>query len=131
MNNIKNMREKKGISRAELHRRTGIKIRTLEEWEADKLVPSVYHRLKKIAEVLECTVDDLMVRKEPAVWDNEDVCIHLELIEDGTSLKIYYANGKLMLAEVIPNECGAALIKHLKKDRDISDFMYNQISFVK
>lgn len=130
MNNIKNIRESRGVSRSELHRLTGIPVRTLEDLEFNKIITVKYHRLKKIAEVLNCTVDDLMVRKENAVLHNKDVSIELELVEEGTLLTIYNDTGHLLSNDIVTNDCGNALVNHLKNDPDISDFMDNQISYV-
>ena len=133
MNNIKNIRLSRGISCAELHRLTNIPLRTLEDWESDKRTPKDYHRLKTLASILDCSIDDLMIRKEDATWNNLDVIIELELIENGTSIKIYYNDlpyDNLRLNEVITNACGTSLVNHLKKNRDISDFMENQIELV-
>lgn len=130
MNNIRNVREARNMSRNELHLLTGIPIRTLEDWEFDKAVPVKYHRLKKIAEVLDCTVDDLMVREENAVLHNKDVCLALELVENGTLLTVYSCTGHLLSNGIITNDCGTDLINHLKNNIDISDFMDNQIVYV-
>ena len=81
MNNIKNMREKAEISRLELHRMTGIPLRTLEDWEFDKVQPKHYHRLKSIAKILDCSIDELMIRKEAAIWNEDDVELELESVE--------------------------------------------------
>jgi len=129
MNNIKNMREKAEISRLELHRMTGIPLRTLEDWEFDKVQPKHYHRLKSIAKILDCSIDELMIRKEAAVWNEDDVELELESVEKGTSLKIYDINGDLVLDEVITIECGMDLVNYLKKDKDISVFMNTKIMF--
>lgn len=130
MNNIRNMRMKKDISIGELHRRSGIPIRTIEDWEHDKRIPTVYHRLKTIAEILECSIDDLMVRTENAILDNQDVNVELESVESGTSLRIYNDTGELVINELITNECGIDLVNYLKKQKDISDFMNTNIMFV-
>ena len=49
-----------GISRAELSRRSGVPIRTLESWaDRSRVNPSVY-QLYKVAQVLECHMEDLI-----------------------------------------------------------------------
>lgn len=134
MNNIKNIRLSKGISCTELHRLTKIPLRTLEDWESDKRTPKDYHRLKTLASILDCSIDDLMIRREDATWNYNDVTIELELIENGTSFKIYYNDlpyDNLMIDKVITNACGTALVNHLKKNRDITEFMEDQIVYVK
>ncbi len=50
----------KGITRAELSRRSGVPVRTLESWSARvRKNPSVY-QLYKVAQVLECHIEDLI-----------------------------------------------------------------------
>lgn len=50
----------KGITRAELSRRTGVPVRTLESWSARiRKSPNVY-QLYKVAQVLECHIEDLI-----------------------------------------------------------------------
>ena len=130
MNNIRNMRESRNISRNKLHILTGIPLRTLEDLEFGKIISVKYHRLKAIARVLNCTVDDLMIIKENAVLYRKNVCLELELVENGTELTIYDSYGHLITNGIITNACGTALVNHLKNDPDISDFMDNQISYV-
>lgn len=129
MNNIKNIRLEKGISCAELHRLTNIPIRTLEDWENDKRTPKDYHRLKMLAFILGCSIDDLMVRKESAIWNDENITIELELIEQGINIRIYN-DGGLIFNAVVTNDCGTSLVNYLKTNRDISDFMENHIEYV-
>jgi len=50
----------KGITRAELSRRSGVPVRTLESWSARaRKNPSVY-QLYKVSQVLECHIEDLI-----------------------------------------------------------------------
>lgn len=50
----------KGITRAELSRRTGVPVRTLESWSARiRKSPNAY-QLYKVAQVLECHIEDLI-----------------------------------------------------------------------
>lgn len=123
MNNIKNMREKANISRLELHRITGIPLRTLEDWEADKAQPKHYHRLKSVAKVLGCSIDELMIRKESAIWNDNPVELELESVEKGTMLNIFDSDGVLAYDDIITIDCGIELVNHLKKDKDITDLM--------
>lgn len=55
-----------GITRAELSRRSGVPVRTLESWSARvRKNPSVY-QLYRVAQVLECHIEDLI---EPELAD--------------------------------------------------------------
>lgn len=50
----------KGITRAELSRRSSVPIRTLEGWsKRSRTSPNVY-QLYKVAQVLECHIEDLI-----------------------------------------------------------------------
>lgn len=50
----------KGITRAELSRRSGVPIRTLEGWsKRTRTNPNVY-QLYKVAQILECHIEDLI-----------------------------------------------------------------------
>lgn len=58
----------KGITRAELSRQSGVPIRTLEGWAARlRTNPNVY-QLYKVAQVLECHIEDLI---EPELAEQE------------------------------------------------------------
>ena len=55
----------KGITRAELSRRSGVPVRTLEGWSARiRTSPNVY----QLAQVLECHIEDLI---EPELAEKE------------------------------------------------------------
>lgn len=53
-----------GISRAELSRRSGVHIRTLEAWGKRLRVPRDVYVLQKVAQALNCRIDDL-IEPEP------------------------------------------------------------------
>lgn len=129
MNNIRNIRLSKGITMKELHNRTGIPLRTLEDWEHDKAIPTQYHRLKKLAEVLNCSIEDLMIRKEDAFMGNGIVTVELETAEKGTILRVFHADGYAVINEVITEESGKNLVNYLKKDKDITEFLNRYIDF--
>ncbi len=60
MNRIKEVRESKNISRATLHRLSGVPIRTLEAWEADVNIPRDVYQIKKVADALGCKIEDII-----------------------------------------------------------------------
>lgn len=64
MNNIKELREKAGLSRIELAELSGVPYRTLENWEKGIRKPLNVYQLKKVADALKCTVEELIV------WEN-------------------------------------------------------------
>ena len=53
-----------GISRMELSRRSGVPIRTLEAWGKRLRVPRDVYVLQKVAQALECHIEDL-IEPEP------------------------------------------------------------------
>lgn len=53
-----------GISRMELSRRSGVPIRTLEAWGTRQRVPRDVYVLQKVAQALECHIEDL-IEPEP------------------------------------------------------------------
>ena len=57
-NNIKSVREAKGITQYRLAKLTGIKQQTLSRYELNTRIP-VYEYLLKIAAVLECKIEDI------------------------------------------------------------------------
>ncbi len=60
MSKIKEIRLTRGMSRAKLSRLSGIPIRTLEDWETDVSKPSDLARMKEIAQILDCSIEDLI-----------------------------------------------------------------------
>lgn len=89
MNNLRNLRKEMGLSIPELHRRTGIPTRTLENWDAEKRTPDTYHRIVSLAKVLRCTPDDLMTKVEPCTYNGKPADVYLRDVEGGVSLKVF------------------------------------------
>lgn len=58
----------KGISRAELSRRSGVPIRTLESWSARQRKSPGVAQLYRVAQVLECHMEELI---EPEMLEVE------------------------------------------------------------
>ena len=56
---IKTLRKKKGLSQEELARMLGIGQSAVAHWETGDTSPS-FKKLKKLSEILECTVDELV-----------------------------------------------------------------------
>ncbi len=59
-NRIREIREEKGMSRAELARKSGVPLRTLENWEYQIKQPTDVKQLDKVARVLEVLIEDLI-----------------------------------------------------------------------
>ncbi len=60
VNNIRKVREEKHINRAQLAKLSGVPLRTIEDWEAGKTVPTNAYQLLKVAKVLGCRIEDLI-----------------------------------------------------------------------
>lgn len=56
---LRQRREYVGLSRADVARLAGISVETLKKWEAGKRNPRTLY-LKRVAEVLNCKVDDII-----------------------------------------------------------------------
>lgn len=56
---IRKLRRDKGLSQFELAELLGINQSAVAQWETGKTAPN-FKRLKKLAEILGCSVDDLM-----------------------------------------------------------------------
>ncbi len=62
----------KGLTRSELSRLSGVPVRTLEGWSArNRKNPNVY-QLYKVAQVLECHIEDLLEFEEEQKEDGSD-----------------------------------------------------------
>ena len=60
MNNVRKIREEKSINRAQLSRTSGVPLRTIEDWEAGKSIPTNVYQLLKVSKVLGCNIEDLI-----------------------------------------------------------------------
>jgi len=57
---LQTVREEKEISRAALSRKSGVPIRTLEDWEYCKKLPRDVYQINKAAVALGCTIYDII-----------------------------------------------------------------------
>lgn len=64
MTRIEERRKAAGLSRSELARQSGVPIRTLEGWEYGQNIPRDVYQLAKIARVLGCLIEDLIVLED-------------------------------------------------------------------
>lgn len=60
MNKIKQIRERASMSRADLSRISGVPARTIDDWENNRRVPRDVYQLKKIADALSVTIENLI-----------------------------------------------------------------------
>lgn len=125
MNNLRNLRKKKGYSIQKLHDLTGIPLRTLEDWDGEKRQIQAYHRIKMLAEVLDCTPDDLMRKKEYCMYGEYEAIIFLAQEEDGVHIHLWW-NGELShrneFDTTIPREKALELLKYMKTHKDVKPF---------
>ena len=61
---IADARERAGLTRAELERRSGVGATTIRNWEIDNCDPCVYYAVK-VADVLGLSLDELIGRVTP------------------------------------------------------------------
>ena len=125
MNNLRNLRKKRGLSIKKLHELTGFPVRTLEDWDANKKPIQAYHRIKNLSEVLECSMDEFMTWKEECLWQNNKVYVTMFQEEAGVRFKItLIEDSKYDLAAVISRETALEFLKYLKetKSKEIYPF---------
>lgn len=60
-----------GISRRELSRRSGVPLRTLENWSMRTRLPRDVYQLHKVAQALGCNIEDIM-EPEPQEADTSE-----------------------------------------------------------
>lgn len=130
MNNLRNLRRKKGLSLAQIAKETKIPIRTLEMWDSNKRIPQAYHRIKALSHVLECDMDDFMTYEEECVYDGKPATVLLETVEKDTLLRVWDDDiTECVISEYITRESALELVEYLKTNKDITDFMNNRIQF--
>ncbi len=61
MTKIEERRKAAGMSRSELARQSDVPLRTLEDWEHEKTIPTNVYQLAKVAKALNCLIEDLIV----------------------------------------------------------------------
>lgn len=57
---LKEKRKESGLSQRKLSEKSGIPLRTIQNWEGGGIKCAVVGTLKKVADVLGCRVDDLL-----------------------------------------------------------------------
>lgn len=127
MNNLKNLRKKRGYSIKQLHEMTGIPVRSLEDWDAEKRQIQAYHRIKALSEVLNCDMDDLMTKEEKCLYDGKNALICLVQVETGVNISVYLkgvpCNAAAAYDTIIPRESALELLGQIKNGNDIKNFL--------
>ena len=130
MNKLRNLRKARGLSIAKLHELTGIPVRSLEDWDAEKRLLQSYHRIKALAEVLECDMDELMTKEECCVFEGIQAVIFLSQEEAGVKIAICDDEEfNLIFKTIIPREKALELLKYMKEHpgTDIKPFLSEYI----
>ncbi len=64
MNNIKQIRQAKDLNRKQLAELSGVPSRTIDDWENNRRIPRDVYQLKKVADALDVTIEDLIKWEE-------------------------------------------------------------------
>lgn len=62
---LKKIREARGFSQEKLARAVGVALNTIQRWEYEQIKNVPLDVLDRLCEVLECGVEDLIVRETP------------------------------------------------------------------
>lgn len=124
MNNLRNLRKKRGISLAELQRMTGYPLRTLENWDSDAKLIQSYHRIMRLSEILGCTMDEFMTKEEKCLYEGREAYITLFQDEDGVHINVHNSNDFTVVASiVVSREKALELLKYIKHHEDITEYI--------
>ena len=127
MNNLKNIRKNRGFSIKKLHELTGIPTRTIESWENETNQIKHYHRLKLLSDVLECSLDELMTKKEKCLYGGYCAILALIQEEKGVCITVYLyeTDYDTLFHGVISRETALELLRYLEDHEDIQPFIEN------
>ena len=81
MNQIKAYRTKLGQTQAELASACNVKQNTVSAWETGRSEPD-FESLKKMADIFNCSIDELLGQKEKPVVKDDRLSRKLELLND-------------------------------------------------
>lgn len=81
MNQIKSYRTKLGQTQAELASACNVKQNTVSAWETGRSEPD-FESLKKMADIFNCSIDELLGQKEKPVVKDDRLNRKLELLND-------------------------------------------------
>lgn len=125
MNNLRNLRKKAGYTIKQLHELTGIPVRSLEDWDAEKRQIQAYHRIKLLAAVLKCGMDELMTKEEKCLYGANKAVICLIQEESGVEILIFIDDGSLdaIFSATIPREEALELLNLIKDGKDLKPYL--------
>lgn len=81
MNQIKAYRTKLGQTQAEIASACNVKQNTVSAWETGRTEPD-FESLKKMADIFNCSIDELLGQKEKPVVKDDRLNRKLELLND-------------------------------------------------
>lgn len=124
MNNLRNLRKKRGLTIKKLHELTGYPVRSLEDWDANRKPIQVYHRIKKLSEVLGCTMDEFMTYEDNCIYHGESAVFALFQEEEGVRISVLYDDDiKIAFTAIITRESALQLLKYKKDNEDIWPYL--------
>lgn len=124
MNNLRNLRKKRGLTIKKLHELTGYPVRSLEDWDANRKPIQVYHRIRKLAEVLKCSMDEFMTYEEKCIYHGEEAFFILFQEEEGVRIEVYWDDDiDAALTAIITRENALKLLQFRKDNEDICPFL--------
>lgn len=129
MNNLRNLRKKRGLTIKNLHDLTGYPVRSLEDWDANRKPIQVYHRIKKLSEVLECSMDEFMTHEEKCIYHGEASIFTLFQEEEGVRIQVFVEEDTelpfmyTVVNAIITRDNALQLIKYRKGNEDIWPFL--------
>ena len=115
MNNLRNICKKKGITIKKLHELTGYPTRTIEDWFANKAPIRDYHRIKRLSEVLECDMDDIMVFEEKCLYDGKEAILIMIQEDHGVNVLVVDDEADVLASNILERPLALEIIKHLRK----------------
>ena len=125
MNNLKNIRKAKGYTVKQLSELSGLPIRTIEDWEHERRQIVYYHRIKLLADVLECGMGELMTKEEKCVYDGHKSVMALSQKEDGVHINVYDLDGdcEILFETIIPREKALELLQYMKDHEEVKEYL--------
>lgn len=129
MNSLRKRRKALGLSIPEIHRRTGIPLRTLEDWDAEKRVPNSYYRIRVLSKLLECSEEEFMTKEEKCMYNGKPATV--ALVQEDKDVRIYIIiidadDVNIKYQGTISREMALELLDYLKKSWEITLFFKKQ-----
>lgn len=127
MNSLRKRRKALGLSIPEIHRRTGIPLRTLEDWDVEKRVPNSYYRIRVLSKLLECSEEEFMTKEEECMYNSKPADV--ALIQEDKDVRIYIIaddDVNIKYEGTISRAMALELLDYLKKSQEITLFFKKQ-----